>query len=45
MALKTQRSVENFKIGKERMAREVIHAYAILKRELFELANSGCILE
>ncbi len=35
----TQRSLENFKIGRDRMPREVIHAFAILKKAA-ALANA-----
>ena len=45
----TERSHENFKIGDERMPREVIHAFAILKKaaarvnaELGLLPPKGC---
>lgn len=37
----TQRSIENFKIGNEKMPKEVIQAFAILKRAAAE-ANNEC---
>ena len=41
----TQRSRENFRIGEERMPREVIHAYGVLKRAAAEVNMEQGALE